>query len=152
MELVYASNENDEFGHPRLGGISAKIANELAQKKIDKGARSQVSGYIPRSGFISDYDLALATGLGQRVLQMLLQKQFGKMPTMKLVDEFRHIEAYNAHDIDLGQIGNFPMPINTYYDEENFTINAKLKHFLSLILGTAYKLPRRIEYKQVIPD
>lgn len=152
MEMIYASLDKDEFGHPRLGGISSKIASVLAASKIDKGARSQVTGYLPRSGFISPYDNSLATALGSRVLKMLINKEYGMMPTMSIVGKYREIEAYNAHSIDLGEIGNFPLPIDYYYNQNEYQVNESYLDFLSRILEEKYRLPRMIEYERVIPN
>lgn len=152
LEMVYASQDRDEFGHARLGGISSKIASELVASKIDKGARSQITGYLPRSGFISHYDQAIATALGSRVLKMLINKQYGMMPTMAIVGKYREVEAYNAHSIDLGEIRNFPLPIDQYYNKEDYQVNESYLDFLTRILEEKYKLPRMIEYERVLPD
>jgi len=44
--VVYASSEQDEYGHPRFGGISGIIASEINQK-LGIEARAQITGYYP---------------------------------------------------------------------------------------------------------
>ncbi len=150
-ELVFASQDIDEFGHSRLGGVSAKIAAALMTRKIDPGARSQISGYLPRAGFINHYDHSLTTALGSYVAKMLINKDYGKMPAMEIMGNFREMEAYNAHAVDMGSIGNFPLPIDIYYDEKEFNVTDAYRDFLEKILGEKYKLPRMIEYQRVVP-
>ena len=43
LDMVYASPDLDEYGHPRFGGISGIIASEIS-KKLNIEARGQISG------------------------------------------------------------------------------------------------------------
>lgn len=149
-ELVKASQELDSFGHPRLGGIAAHIANEINNRKI-ADARSQVAGYVPRSGYASEYDKMLATSLGQMVLKMILKEQYGHMPTMSRVVNFRQLETYNAHTIPLNDIGNKGFDAEHYYDAARFNVNANFKDFIKRIAFREPTLPKKIDYKKIIP-
>ncbi len=150
-ELVKASPETDSFGHPRLGGIAAYIAN-LINKLSIADARAQIAGYVPRSGYASEYDKMLATSLGQMVLKMILKEQYGHMPTMSRVGNFRQLETYNAQIIPLNDIGNKGFAYDHYYDEANFNVNANFKDFIKKLAFREPALPRKIDYTKIIPQ
>jgi len=53
VDVVYASSEVDEYGHPRFGGISGIIASEI-YNKLGIEARAQISGYYPPIGTLPE--------------------------------------------------------------------------------------------------
>jgi 6-phosphofructokinase 1 len=57
------SQKVDEFGHPRLGGISSFLAEEIA-KRLGADAREVVLGHLLRGGSPSAFDRVYATRLG----------------------------------------------------------------------------------------
>jgi len=149
VEEVYASTETDEYGHPRLGGISGVIANEISQKlKID--ARAQIIGYYARSGKCFDYDRKLTVALADKVLDLLLREDYGKMPVLKRIESFPYIEEYNTTAIDMGNIGNLPLPLD-YYNPDEFEISEPYYDFLYHILGPIEKYEFKYKYPKVYP-
>jgi 6-phosphofructokinase 1 len=149
VEEVYASTETDEYGHPRLGGISGIIANEISQKlKID--ARAQIIGYYARSGKCYDYDRKLTVALADKVLDLLLREDYGKMPVLKRIESFPYIEEYNTTAIDMGNIGNLPLPLD-YYNPDEFEISEPYYDFLYHILGPIEKYEFKYKYPKVYP-
>jgi len=147
-EVVMESQELDAFGHPRLGGVGAMIANKLREQKINQ-PRSQVAGYIPRCGEISRYDHQLSSALGQRVLKMILNEEFGMMPVLGRIAPFREVEAYNTKTISLETLGNKSFPAEIYYDENRFNVTEDYMEFISNIIPERPKLPNRIKYKKI---
>ena len=150
-EEIRASQEVDAFGHPRLGGIAAHIANEIRKRKIND-PRAQVTGYIPRSGYISEYDEKLASALGQRVLKMVLNEEFGKMPVLTKIVKYRELEAYNTKTIELADLTNKSFPYESYYDEDNFTVNKHYTSFIEKMIPYKLRLPQKIKYTRIIPE
>ncbi len=133
VEVVYASTEQDEFGHPRLGGVSGTIASEISAKlKID--ARAQVTGYYPRAGWCNPYDRRLNSTLADKVVDLLLREDYGQMPTLKEAVDFSLLEEYNTSSVDMGSIGNKPLPLE-YYNEKTFRFTPAYKDFLEKIIG-----------------
>ncbi len=147
-EVVMESQELDAFGHPRLGGVGAMIANKLRAEKINQ-PRSQVAGYIPRCGEISRYDHQLASALGQQVLKMILKEEYGHMPVLKRMAPFREVEAYNTKTISLESLGNKGFPASAYYDENAFTVTDAYIDFVKNMIPDKPALPSRIEYKKL---
>jgi ATP-dependent phosphofructokinase / diphosphate-dependent phosphofructokinase len=133
VDVVYASSEVDEYGHPRFGGISGIIASEITQK-LGIEARAQISGYYARSGPCRPYDRRLTQTLADKVADLLIREDYGQMPVMKSMVPFEELEEFNTSSIDMGAIGNKPLPVD-YYDPATFSFSKAYMDFLSLILG-----------------
>jgi 6-phosphofructokinase 1 len=100
LSMVFASPETDEYGHKRFGGVSGIIASEI-NNRLGISARSQISGYYPRSGYCCEYDRQLTSALADKVLDLLLRQDYGRMPTINKISPIEHIEEYNTTTIDM---------------------------------------------------
>lgn len=150
VDVVYASSEVDEYGHPRFGGISGIIASEISNKlKIE--ARAQISGYYARSGQCRLYDRRLTQTLADKVVDLLLREDYGQMPVMKNIVKFQELEEFNTSSVDMGSIGNKPLAAE-YYDVNNFQFTAAYHDFLSQILGHQHFLEFDYDFPVVIPE
>ncbi|HPX59073.1 MAG: 6-phosphofructokinase [Bacteroidales bacterium] len=149
LSMVHASSETDEYGHKRFGGVSGVVASEISNK-LGISARSQISGYYPRSGYCSQYDAKLTAALADKVLDLLLREDYGKMPVMNKIVKEDGLEEYNTTAIDMGHIGNQPLQ-NIYYDSENFTFTNAYIDFLKNILGEPYVPSFGYNFKKVVP-
>lgn len=150
IDVVYASSEVDEYGHPRFGGISGTIASEISQKlKID--ARAQITGYFPRAGACQLYDRRLTATLADKVVDLLLRKEYGQMPVMKRIVPYAELEEFNTTSIDMGDIGNKPLA-EEYYDIQKFQFTDAYKDFLSNILGKMELPMFETDFPIVIPE
>ncbi|MDR1792872.1 MAG: 6-phosphofructokinase [Bacteroidales bacterium] len=149
LSMVYASSETDEYGHKRFGGVSGVIASEISNK-LNIPARSQISGYYPRSGFCSEYDRQLTSTLADKVLDLLIREDYGQMPVMQQIMPTEQLEEYNTTSIDMGKIGNQPLP-EIYYDKQNFVFTDIYIDFLSNILGEPYCPTFGYDFKKVDP-
>lgn len=147
-EYVYASSEVDEYGHPRFGGISGIIASDLA-KALNIDARSQITGYYPRAGYCKPYDRKLTQALSDKVMDLLLREDFGKMPVCKTVVSIDELEEYNTTAIDMGNVGNKPLPAE-YYDEHNFQFTNAYFNFIENIVGKINFYEFDFNYPKVI--
>ena len=149
LEMVYASSEVDEFGHPQFGGISGVVAAEIS-RKTGLDARSQISGYYARSGDCSEYDRKLTSALADKVVDLLLREEYGKMPVIKNVVKYKELEEYNTSCVDMGAIGNRDLP-SDYYDENSFRFNDAYADFLSNIVEKPIVSRFDIDFPIVIP-
>ena len=61
--MSVATGENDEFGHPRLGGIGQQLEREI-EERTGFETRATVLGHIQRGGTPTAFDRVLATRLG----------------------------------------------------------------------------------------
>lgn len=132
VDVVYASSEVDEYGHPRFGGISGIVASEITNK-LGIEARAQSSGYFARSGHCRKYDRRLTSILADKIVDLLLREDFGQMPVMSSVVPYMELEEFNTTAIDMGGVGNKPLP-EEYYDTGKFSFTPAYKDFLSHIL------------------
>ena len=148
-DVVYASTEQDEYGHARLGGICGTIASEISAKlKID--ARAQMTGYYPRSGRCSMYDRRFTQALADKVVDLLLREEYGRMPVLNKVCTYDELEEYNCSSIDMGKIGNRPLP-EQYFDENKFEFTDMYKDFLSHIIGNPEFDTFNAEFPKITP-
>jgi len=150
MGMVYASSDLDEYGHPRFGGVSGVIASEI-NNRLGISARSQISGYYPRSGFCSDYDRKLTAALADKVMDLLLREEYGQMPVINKIVPLSEMEEYNTSSIDMGSIGNQPLQ-GIYYDEKKFTFTDAYVDFLKNILKEPYLPIFGFDFEKVNPD
>lgn len=149
LEMVYASTEIDEYGHPKFGGVSGVIAADIA-KKVKVQARGQISGYIPRAGKCYEYDRRLTSTLADKVVDLLLREDYGKMPVMKDIVSYNELEEFHTDSIDMGNIGNFALP-SEYYDPDRFNFTDQYADFLSHIIGHPFRLEFNQEFPIVTP-
>jgi|AntRauTorcE11898_2_1112593.scaffolds.fasta_scaffold00065_7 6-phosphofructokinase 1 len=143
VDVVYASAEMDEYGHPRFGGISGVIASEIS-RSTGVDARAQIAGYYPRSGTCRKYDRKLTLTLADKVVDLLLREDYGKMPVMKEVLPYIELEEFHTKAIDMGNVGNQPLQMD-YYNEENFSFTEAYHDFLT-------KIVRRLRFKEFLPE
>jgi phosphofructokinase-like protein len=76
------SEEKDEFGHIRLGGIGQRLAKEI-EKRLGVETRFTVLGHVQRGGSPTAYDRVLATRYGVEAVELVKKKQFGKMVALR---------------------------------------------------------------------
>ena len=72
----------DEFGHPRLGGISALLASEIT-KRTGIEAREVVLGHLIRGGPPSAFDRVYATRLGFAAVDLIKQGRSDVMAALR---------------------------------------------------------------------
>ncbi len=74
--------ETDEFGRPRLGGISHTIAAEI-EKRTGFPARVTILGHVQRGGTPNPIDRSLATRYGVRAAALAEQGRWGSMVALQ---------------------------------------------------------------------
>lgn len=149
VDVVYASSEVDEYGHPRFGGVSGVIASEITAR-LGIEARAQISGYYPRAGHCRHYDRRLTTTLADKVVDLLLREDYGQMPVMKKIVPFVELEEFNTTSIDMGAVGNKALS-DDYYDVNRFSFTDAYTDFLTQILGKPEFLDFKYDFPVVIP-
>jgi 6-phosphofructokinase 1 len=83
-----ASSEVDAFGHVRLGGIGALLADEI-EKRTGKEARAVVLGHVQRGGTPTAFDRWLATRFGLHAITAVHDGDFGTMVALRGTDIVR---------------------------------------------------------------
>jgi phosphofructokinase-like protein len=82
-EVVVVQDEKlDAFGHVRLGGIGKVLATEI-EKRTGYETRFVILGYIQRGGTPTAFDRMLGTRFGVAAVDLVHQKKFGKMVSLK---------------------------------------------------------------------
>lgn len=81
-QVVTQEEKLDAFGHVRLGGIGEILAVEI-EKRTGFETRVTVLGHIQRGGTPSAFDRVLATRFGVKAMELVLNKRFGYMASLK---------------------------------------------------------------------
>ncbi|MCF8230673.1 MAG: 6-phosphofructokinase [Bacteroidales bacterium] len=128
---IHASSERDEFGHPAFGGVSGVVAADI-KKETGLPAKGVVTGFYARSGNCGDFDRKFTRVLADKVEDLLLREEYGKMPVLSEISEEARLEVQNTKAVDLSEIGNYPLP-QFYYNQEAFQFNDSYIDFLEAI-------------------
>ncbi len=81
-DMITLSEERDEFGHVRLGGIGYLVAKEI-EKRLGWETRVTVLGHLQRGGSPTAYDRILATRFGVFAMDLVHKGEYGKMAALK---------------------------------------------------------------------
>lgn len=81
-QIVTKSGHVDEFGHAQLGGIGDWLGRQIEQKTGIE-TRVTVLGHVQRGGTPTAYDRVLATRFGLKAVELIRQKQFGYMASLR---------------------------------------------------------------------
>ncbi len=79
---VLAGQEEDAFGHVRLGGIGNYLAKEIEQR-TGKESRAVVLGHVQRGGTPTAFDRWLATRFGLHAITAVAEGNFGTMVALR---------------------------------------------------------------------
>jgi ATP-dependent phosphofructokinase / diphosphate-dependent phosphofructokinase len=72
----------DEFGHVQLGGIGDWLGKQI-EHKTGIETRVTVLGHVQRGGTPTAYDRVLATRFGIKAVELIREKQFGYMASLR---------------------------------------------------------------------
>ncbi len=86
MELQ--TGDTDEFGHVRLGGIGARLAEEI-ERRTGYEARMTSLGHVLRGGTPTAYDRVIATRFGVEAIDAAHEGEFGVMVVLRGTDVVR---------------------------------------------------------------
>jgi ATP-dependent phosphofructokinase / diphosphate-dependent phosphofructokinase len=75
---IVKDNKIDSFGHESLGGVAEYLSNEI-NISLGLESRSVVLGHIQRGGAPCAYDRRMGRYYGIAAMNMVIQKQFGRM-------------------------------------------------------------------------
>ena len=80
--VVTQSDEKDEFGHVRLGGIGHSLAREI-KERLQVDTRVTILGHVQRGGTPTAHDRVLATRFGVKAVELIKQENFGMMAALQ---------------------------------------------------------------------
>ena len=77
-----SSEQRDEWGEYRIGGV-AQLLSECVQRRLGWDSRALVLGHLQRAGQPMAFDRIFALRLGARAARLVLERQFGRMASMR---------------------------------------------------------------------
>lgn len=84
-DLVTVSNDKDQFGHERLGGIAKVIEKEI-EHRTGKETRSTILGHVQRGGSPNAFDRINGIRLGLFAVDLVKQGKYGYVVGLKGMD------------------------------------------------------------------
>src|SRR6478609_12050485 len=69
--------------HVRLGGVAYQLSKELKDAGCKAEIRETVLGHVQRGGTPSAFDRVLASAFGVKAFELVLEKNFGRMVSLK---------------------------------------------------------------------
>jgi phosphofructokinase-like protein len=87
-DLVTSTGPADAFGHVRLGGIGAALA-QVVEERTGREARAVVLGHVQRGGTPSQFDRVLATRFGLAAVDAVHDGASGVMVALRGTDVVR---------------------------------------------------------------
>jgi 6-phosphofructokinase 1 len=92
--LSLGSQEVDEFGHVRLGGIANILADEI-RERTGFDTRVTILGHVQRGGTPTAYDRVLSTRFGIAAVDAVHDRAFGQMVALR-ADEIVRVPLADA--------------------------------------------------------
>ena len=86
--MVLAEAATDEFGHVRLGGIGARLADEI-ERRTGFESRVTVLGHVLRGGTPTAFDRVIATRFGIEAADAAHEGDLGTMVALRGTDVVR---------------------------------------------------------------
>jgi phosphofructokinase-like protein len=110
IQEFYKDEKLDEFGHRSLGGIAAKIADEI-EKRTGFEARYVILSHLQRGGSPSARDRLMARWFGIAAVDMILNEDYGRMvsylhgeitsvPLKEVIDKLRLVDVDKYYDAE----------------------------------------------------
>lgn len=125
---TYISEETDEFGHKKLGGVSDRIASQI-KEKLGYDTRPLPLTYIPRSGETGCYDCFMGETLGRGVIHVIKEERHG----VAIVDINGNLikimpleEIIKPKTVDLKQISLYEKEVNFGRPSQNYKPKIKM--------------------------
>jgi 6-phosphofructokinase 1 len=109
VRQIRISDQRDEYGYPRLGGIGGALASEL-ERLTGYETRTVVLGHVQRGGTPTARDRVLATRFGVAAYECARAGEFGRMVALRgdaiepiPLDEVRGIKTVPLDMLDLAR-------------------------------------------------
>jgi len=84
-QVMSKAGHIDEFGHAQLGGIGEWLGSQI-ETRTGIETRVTVLGHVQRGGTPTAYDRVLATRFGLKAIELIRDKQFGYMASLRGTD------------------------------------------------------------------
>lgn len=123
-EMVFEGDQEDGFGHKKLGGIADLISQKIKTLSAQYNNGKQIEiinqrlGYIVRSGAPDAIDALVSMAYGNLALNHILDGRFGKMVCLK---EGR----YSSIELDVVTASKKLINVDKFYDTERYRANFK---------------------------
>ncbi len=119
---VVESGEADAYGHRKLGGVGAIVAEEV-KRRTGQDIMYQQLAYLMRSGAPDSLDRMVAMSFGHLAIQLINRGDTGKMVAL-------HGGKYTTVPVSMVLAGKKRVDVAAYYDIENY--RPKVRDFMGV--------------------
>ena len=119
---VIETGEADAYGHRKLGGIGAIVADQI-KRRTGIDTMFQQLAYLMRSGPPDSLDRMVAMSFGHLAMQLIRCGETGKMVAL-------HAGKYTALPVEMVLAGVKRVDVPAYYNLE--TYRPKIKDFMGV--------------------
>lgn len=119
---VIESGEADAYGHRKLGGVGAILAEEI-KRRTGQDIMYQQLAYLMRSGAPDSLDRMVAMSFGHLAIQLINRGDTGKMVAL-------HGGKYTTVPVSMVLAGKKRVDVAAYYDIENY--RPKVRDFMGV--------------------
>ncbi len=119
---VIESGEADAYGHRKLGGVGAIVAEEV-KRRTGQDIMYQQLAYLMRSGAPDSLDRMVAMSFGHLAIQLINRGDTGKMVAL-------HGGKYTTVPVSMVLAGKKRVDVAAYYDIENY--RPKVRDFMGV--------------------
>lgn len=119
-ETVKTSEEEDAYGHKKLGGIGHVVSKEI-EKRSGVSTIYQQLAYLMRSGSPDALDMMVSTTYGYLATDLLLKNQSGRMIALR-------DGKYTTVSVNIVTEGKKRVDVDELYDVDNY--RPKVAHLL----------------------
>ena len=140
-------------GHRRLGGAGFFILMMLEKGLRQRGKTVSMSydnsGYAPRIGSPSMYDLKCAEVTGEKVGRLLAEKQFGLIPVFSEVVPYGQLTVDRTKCIRM-DVAQRPLPAAEYINRDRLSVNEAFFDFITKITSCPPEEERERELASLV--
>lgn len=143
ISMVYGTENRVKF--PPLGprksyGAGVEVAGALSnvfecdEKLRDIEIRCHETGYEPRAGSPTTYDVKLSRILGWRVGKLIRDGFSGMVPTLREVVPYDHLDESLVQNTDIAEIDQMYLPTKEFYSVDHLNVTDRCVMFLKTII------------------
>ncbi len=117
LDMSYTTEETDQYGHRKLGGIGDKVAALLKDLSADRNEGRRINvvnqrlGYLVRCGDPDALDSIVPMAFGNLALDLVLQGSFGRLVSLRN-------GVYDSVPIDVVMGRKKVVDLQKYYDAD----------------------------------
>ncbi len=124
----------DRANEPNVNADKSEGRSPTTLRPYKFEIRPHRTDYTPRSGPPSSYDYKLATVLGEKIGEMLLKKEYGSVPALDKIVDYKDLTIDRVKCVRIDEIKTLNFDSDDYFDSEiHLDVSHRIKRFFRTI-------------------